>query len=335
MALTFLDGIEIADKNVMATQGWQFGGTTTITTTNAHKDSASNGGTYCMEVGTSDAAFTPSLATNGQEICFYVYFSARSATTTAFQVWFQKNGLTNSSVYFRDDGYVEIRWGTGTVRATSAITFAHGAGYWIRIQNGATASSTCTVEMNGQVMVTYTGDLMYWGPPGWNRIAFQCNGSSGNYVDDIFIFDNTGNMPFGQECYVLAIAATGDDTVGLTRSTGAANYETIDEIPPSDADYNEGTTTLLEDIYTHGGIGYTPNSIYALAVYVYGQRDGVITQLQPLLVSNVTKDYGTAFAPGGSGTSGLGYQVWTQDPDTATTWTVSGANATKFGARIV
>jgi hypothetical protein len=334
MALLDAEGFEITSQTVLSSSGQQFTGTFTFTTTNRHIDYAGNGGAKALQYPGNGNWYSRSVGTSAAEVTMYQYHNVSwpASSSNAYGVEFQLAGQQQCFLNFGFDGYLRLYQG-GSILDVSTATFPRGVGLWVEMYCVAANAGTMIVKINGVTFINFSGDTQREASPGWDRIRTYAGSGATMIIDDVYIWDTQNSMPYGSEEYIVLLPPTSDVSVALTRSAGAANYETVDENPFSASDYNEGTSATLEDIYGHSGLPWTPTSIAFVGVAFYGSRDGTLTTWTPLIDSG-TKDYGSAFAPGASGTSALDYQFWEVDPNTASAWAAAAVNATDFGAKV-
>jgi hypothetical protein len=92
-----------------------------------------------------------------------------------------------------------------------------------------------------------------------------------------------------------AILPTGDSSVQWARSAGANNFETVDERPPSDSDFNSETTDAQVDKYSCGdwvGSGKSPVFVTQLARL---RKDEAAAHQAELIMDDGTESIGSPF----------------------------------------
>jgi len=188
------------------------------------------------------------------------------------------------------------------------------------------------VEVDGVEVLNTLGDFQQEGTTGWNNMYIENSPGLTSYVDDTcFRTSAQGKVALADELFMSIRFPDGDDTTAFTRSAGSANYETIDENPPSDSDYNESTTAGEQDIFDWPALDWSPTYIDGVTQYMQCSRDGSITTLETITVSGVTTDYGTAQSPAAAGVTGVTSENIDQDPNTAADWTEANLNSAQFG----
>jgi hypothetical protein len=128
-----------------------------------------------------------------------------------------------------------------------------------------------------------------------------------------------------------ALMPNANVAVQWTPSAGQ-NWETVDEIPPSDSDYNSTATSGHRDAFSHAALPTSPSQIHAVRVNARAYADAS-DQIQNLVRVSSTDYYGAAKSPTTSYFS-YGY-IWQNNPATSAPWTPSEAINAGFGYRRV
>jgi hypothetical protein len=157
---------------------------------------------------------------------------------------------------------------------------------------------------------------------------------SDSKVDDIYIYDNTGDVqePFGP-VKVKALLPDGDDLVEWT-STGGNHYDQVNDIPVNTATYVESDVASDDDLFTFADASDVATSpIYGVQLNLYAAVTDVgVFTLEGVAESNATQETANETL---IDTEGGQYNfVFETDPDTAGEWTVSQLNAAIFGVRV-
>ena len=326
-------GFEVNDLAAYATAGWTFANCT-LTATNAHQDMNGRGGSLCVRTANFSTIYTRTFSTSAQYVCFFVYFDASVPSTSSITVWAYLTGSYQCGFRMRDDGFVDLLRGAGTVMATSVGTFATGTGYWVEAYIDAQNTGEMWVKMNGTLMVSAAAtDFQDLGSPYFDQLRFYSNTGYYRYFDDLAVRTGAqGTIPLTNELYCVPQYVDGNSAVAFTPSAGT-NYECVDENPFSSADYVETVTATTEDRYTLQNLAVSPQSIDGVTLYIQGQRDGALTTITPLVEHSATTDYGTATSPGGGGVSGMIVENFDTCPSSGVAWTEAEVNAAIIGGK--
>ncbi len=199
----------------------------------------------------------------------------------------------------------------------------------------ADAGGTMELRVNGTSLGIFTGDtknhasLNDWDQWGWGMDT----GGPVHYYDCVFVVDNTSGGSLGGEGFVYARVPNA--TAGGSTFTGATTgFATVDERPVNYTDYAEGLLTGELERYTAPVAGFSPGTFLGVKTQVEASRDGVLTQVEATVKSGATTVYGTATTLPGAGSWGVASKLDLVDPNTATTWTQAGVEASEFGARV-
>ncbi len=246
------------------------------------------------------------------------------------------------TLVWSNNGSLTLRRGSsaGTSIATAVAGTAPrsvNTGAYISLRNIVISDTVGTIDVyyNGILVLTFSGDTRNAGNATWDVLRFGDAGGDFD-VDDVAIFDNTATPT--DEYYDVSPDPNSDIATGLTRSTGATNYGTIDERPMSATDYNAKATGAVAgdgDTYGHAGfsgLGFTPTSIACVKVGAQFKRDGTISGAKMRLKSGGTTYLSSALTGAGVGTSGYKAALWNTDPATAAAWTEANVNAAGHGA---
>jgi hypothetical protein len=248
------------------------------------------------------------------------------------------NGVTyHLTMNVNLNGSVEVRRGTtsGTVLGTSATGLFDPEVYnyfELKAVLGDAAAGSAWVQVNGVLILTITGvDTKNAG----TKVvfdAFRIEGSSYISIDDVYANNGAGtiNNDFNGDTEVIALFPTGAGAnTGFTPSAGS-NYQTVDEVPASTADYNTALADGLKDSYAYGNLSATSGVIRAATIQMLAAKVGTDPKYIRGLVRSGGADY--------EGTSQLlstSYTVYGDtrelDPATAAAWAYTAINAAEFG----
>jgi hypothetical protein len=316
----------IAYYNAM---GW-IGGT--IKTDTVHTSLSGHSGTYSVDPG-AGSLYTPALdATQTRFLNFWAYHPTPS--TGYLQVYFYRASTAQVSAKFDMTGTITLFLGTSTV--LDSVKFNPNVPHWISLEVlSDNTTGVFTVWVDGVQVVTFSGDTQSHSTlTGWDQVRFL--NTTSMRVDDMVITDVTEGRI--NEHFIVGLVPTSDDVVAMTPSVGINNFATVDEIPPSTADYNEGLVSGNQDTYGHGVLPWSPASIHSVGLNGYAARDGTITQGQLVMKSNVTTSLLPVTPhtlPASAGVYEVFQEHWTLDPDTAAAWSEAGVNASKIGIKFI
>jgi hypothetical protein len=132
--------------------------------------------------------------------------------------------------------------------------------------------------------------------------------------------------------YSLSPTGAGSSTQ-FTPSSGA-NYTTVDELPYSATDYVTSGTSGNRDTYAVADIPATAGTVFAVQSNVIAKKtDAAPISLKSALRSGASVYYGSPVSLGAS--DGAVTDLYTADPATSTSWTISGVNALEAGFEVV
>jgi len=162
------------------------------------------------------------------------YLRLRYELNTGEFIDLRWNGATHTFDAYVDGGLVAA----GTVEV-SAFDWFNVQFYVVSANAGSIG-----VKIDGHQSITYAGDTMP-GIAGDINYIYVYGGNTAGAASSYCLFDDlvlgSGGYVGSQAVYDKLVAS--DDTTAWSPFTGADNYAMEDEVPPSDADYNETGTT--------------------------------------------------------------------------------------------
>ncbi len=179
----------------------------------------------------------------------------------------------------------------------------------------------------------------------WNGTAFQNNetittpallSAQVNAPDANFVSGFEPNSTKPGEGYVVVSSPTGvGTTTQLTSSTGGANWDNANEIPPNSTDYNSSGTADQYDTYVMSDLPASAAFVISVVSWSYAQRDNAVINGFQHVVRTGGVDY---YAPTTSQALATSYATqfwsWNVNPGTLTSFSVAEVNAIEEGFRV-
>lgn len=231
-------------------------------------------------------------------------------------------------------GYIYVtRGGVTIATATHPILF----NTWNYIEYHAKISDSDGIfqlRFNGSadLEIDFTGDTRNGGA---STLIDCINIAQYSSMSDLYVCDTSGsvNNSWLGDVVVKTLYPTGaGNSTQLTPSSGA-NYTTVDEIPPSDSDYNGHVASGNKDTYAFSNLPAGATNVYGVQVCARMAKSDSGAKGMNL----VTRSGGTDYAPT-TRTLSTSYQEFTElketDPATGSLWTPSGVNAAEFGVQV-
>lgn len=238
------------------------------------------------------------------------------------------NSTTALGSLFLNAGKIEARRGTSTVLGISTTTLTSYTTHRIEIRYKPHASDGLfQVKIDGILEIDYSGqtaastlqiDSIFFGSD---------SGNWSHYFDNVIV--DSANWIGNTKIQAVAVSGAGG-YAQFTPSTGS-NYQTVDEIPPNDTDYNETAIVDKVDSFAHAALSGTIGSIKCVQVQVRGKLVGNPTpsKIAPALRIDSTMYYGTAQSLGSSPKAVVA--LWETNPNTSAAWTESEVNNAEIG----
>jgi len=298
--------------------------------------SASTDSKISTPVGTATAVFvhfwlkTYGAADLNENVRLEFYDS--NAAQMQIDIRLKSNKITNSVDFlvYRGGSTLIQTWSVPRVKL----------GFWNNIGVKVTldpSSGVVALMVDGKDYFQFTGNTM--GTPNMNidLVRLRTLSVSGRVlIDDLIIGsgaygDSVLSMlrVFGANVPVSAVASQWTPSSGL-------NWQTVDEIPPNDTDYNYSATSGQVDLFSHGALPSTLQNVSAVQprarcwvpetgssdqIYMMLQSSGINTSASAVVVynNNVTNAYQSIRT------------VFHYDPATSAGWTPGAATAAYFG----
>lgn len=339
MALLFADGFDNYTTLTDKYDGYaQWGGVVAI--------GASYGrmGTSGLRVDTYNEGVLKTLGGNYDNVIFgFAFCRPIIGQGGPMLCSFYDNSTQQLYCLLANDGS-NLYWknGSGTTLVTIPVTIATAVWYYLeaKVVFHNSAGSIITKLNNTQIDSTSSLDTIY--SANAYATSFTLGGNDGNasgtrrYYDDLYICtdDSCGNCDdFLNDRWIETIYPTGAGTTTQWTPSAGANWDAVDETPPSTTDYVETSVLNEIDTYACGNLTSTSGDVAAVVINMYAQK----TTAGSRKISGAIDSGGTA----GVGTEkdlGIGYHNYQSmsyvDPDTAAAWTIDGVNASEFGVKL-
>lgn len=255
----------------------------------------------------------------------------------AWVLCFYGNTAAGPRLCLTSGGELQIRDQYGTLIGTTTGANIQ-ANVWshIEVKMICGAAGSAVVRVNGITkLTTGTFDSRIASETLYRHLNFQ--GTPTVYFDDIYCCDGSGSLNndfLGVKQVVAIMPNAAGDSTQWTPSAGD-NYATLDERPPSEADYVQTDTPNNLDLYNFEALSSLTGGVVGvqLNVLVKSTVDGF-----PWTVKFPFK--GTAQSDGDdvvvtSGTSTYMSRLLETNPDTGNPWELSEINAAQFGLKLV
>ena len=196
------------------------------------------------------------------------------------------------------------------------------------------SSGVFASKINGVPDIVFNGNTAPSGAASVLRLLLAGKRTTQNptmYFDDVTVRTDawTGDVKY------VAVVPTADTVQkDFAPSTGSDNYAVVDEIPPSDSDYNEAVVNEALDLLAAGDFDGTDKAIQCVVTWVRAAKTPVSGQQVKVAVkSGSTTQKGSARDLSGS----YAYKMLLldNDPDTAAPWEDTGVDGVQVGYEAV
>jgi hypothetical protein len=196
------------------------------------------------------------------------------------------------------------------------------------------SSGRFVVKVDGITDIDFTGDTKYQSTDQVNQVGFGSSpsaqvGSFQGYIDN-FVLDSSDYPGLS---YVAKVAPTGAGASAQWTPSAGSNWDCVEEVPASDANYVSCTAVDQVDTYACGDLPAEADLVKAVQVCARSRKEGSPTPQQiNVAVRTGGANYFSADAP-------LSYsywhyeKLWENNPGTSNPWSVSEVNAIEIGIK--
>ncbi len=299
-------------------------------------------GNYCLFHNTNDQYIEKFVSAKDE---YYVAFKYKPNTNQArllFQFFNGTNGLGGLRRRKNDDGdplYVleayKGKHASGSViLAQGSTQLVTGTAYLIEIRyKPHDSTGVFQVKLNGVLEIDFSGDTTnYAGQIDRIRIGDTSNWSYGyGYYDDL-VLDDAGWIG---NTKIQAIGPSAAGNSAQFDPSAGSNWECVDEVPPSDDDFNSTNVNDEVDLFTFGDLAGSIEEVKCVQVQARAAYEGSPTPTK--LQLGVRRSSTNYFSASKDLTTSLKQHchIWEQDPSTSSAWAKSGVDAAEFGYKAV
>jgi hypothetical protein len=301
-------------------------------TTNASLYTPGRFGNYCVLIDSNSALYLNINTPTPKNQLFFGYATKILGVSSSYTFLTIGNHLT---CRHNSRGSLSLRR-DATIIDTSIIPM--NINTWLYIAMDIYIHDTSgyvTIYFNGNQVINYTGNTKNNADD--TITFFRFNGiTSKNYIDDIYIADNTGptNNTIILDARIQTLLPSSDtaqsDFIPLS---GSDNYAMVDEVlQDGDTSYVESSTSGAKDLYNHTSLTSNTSTVYSVSPFVIAKKtDADLVNIKPIISSNGVESYSTE--------SLLSEYLFFNtlidlNPDTTSSWTPSEVNNSLVGFSI-
>jgi hypothetical protein len=341
MALLFCDGF---DHYAAADINKKWGNSGSWQTISAGQGRFGTAAIYCQDV---TPLTSPTVTNTDVMICGFAYrwgtASSLNRSIPAFN-----DGGNGVQVYLRLNSNYSLQAyrGDGTTLGTGTTKISLGAWYYLEIKvlidntNGGfwlKVNGADELRLGAYAVSPVGLDTQYTANAIVNSISFTGSGYGGEYLDDVYICDDSGstNNDFLGDIRVETIVPTGaGNTTQWTPSAGN-NWDCVNDIVAlADTDYVSETTASEKDTYAFGNLTPTSGTIKGVQIMIGARKDDAGSRSIAPVYRPTSTDY--------DGTTGVVSDSYTYlseikevSPETSAAWTIAEINGAEFGVKLI
>lgn len=304
-------------------------GTATISTTQKRT------GSYSLRLADNQSA-AYSWASKAEIYMGIAMWHTSMDDAERFLYFRDSDGTTIASIGFNASGQLVLYRSTNVLLATgTTIAAALGWQYlevWFKPLN---SGGRVTVKMDGVTEIDFTGDSTVGLE---NCIGITLNGIVDySYYDDLVVNDTAGavnNSWPGIVHLAMIVPDSAGDVTQLTPTGSVNNWDNVDEIPPSTAEYNASSTVDQYDLYgMTSPAGLPSNAVIAnVVVNAIAALDSGAGSLKPGVKSGATESFPTTHTL--SSATKLYQEAFAVNPDDSAAWASADITSLQVGAKV-
>ena len=246
------------------------------------------------------------------------------------------DGKRHFYLYLGNSGQIRVYVNSSSPVLIGATSRGLKQGEWAYIEFKTytdASSGTFDIRINGENVLTYSGDTRDGSSPYTSRIVFQDTEDCA--IDDIYIMGNSDDSDtYLGPVKVERLAPTADGAVSdWTPSANADHYTLVDEIPVNSSDYIEASTLGDEELFEYANTSLA--SIAAVKITSDLAANGGYNEVKHRYRSGSANSYDGATFGVVDTTVAEKSEILVVDPDTNAAWTTTNLNSAQFGAEIV
>lgn len=326
MARVFIDGFESGEHDMWDAED------NAIVVSSAGLDME---GDYCLDLNSIVEYLQKDITADDEMYFAFLYRPTSSAQSSQIFTVYKDDTVLLHLNRSTATGLLRVMSeAAGSLLVTGTKVINVNTTYLIEIRfKVADSGGRAEVKVDGIQDIDFTGDTKSTAETQFNRVRFGRGGSAS--YNSVAYFDNfvMDDADWIGDTKIQAIASSGaGNSTGWTPSAGN-NWDCVDEIPPSDADYVSTNSNDVVDTYAAGNLAGTIGVVKCVQVQVRARTDGAPT---PNNLKLAVRSGGTDYLSGDKAVSaaekGL-WNLWEDNPATATDWTETTVNAVEIGIK--
>jgi hypothetical protein len=247
-------------------------------------------------------------------------------------------------VRLASDGAIEVykRESSDTKLGVSWVPLTPGAWRYLELKVvEGSGSGSVEVRLDGQAVLTLTGLTVTTGAKLYKAgVCVKTTTSAipvAVRIDDFYLADTAGslNNTYLGDVRIDVLRPMGAGDTGQWTPTGAAaNWDTVNEALPDEADYVSATTLGLRDLYQMTDLPAmsAPTVLGVQSVLLAHKSDAGATGIKAVVKSGAAETTGALH---NLASDPLYFtHLFETDPNTATAWTEATLNAAQFGQQV-
>lgn len=230
-----------------------------------------------------------------------------------------------------------LRTGTVLATATTPLPLTEWKRVELRVANLDDVGATAEVRVNGETVISYTGDLYTAGAKSLFSVSFHT--STSWRLDDPLILDSSGSTMNGflGDIVMETLRPTGPGTTTQSTATGAATpWQAVSEVVPNgNTSYASINTVGNKDTYVFADSAATSATVHAVVAVTTMKTTGMSPRkVAPVARLSGTEADGTPRGVMIDMTTGYRAEQSIVPRPGGGNWTIAEVNAAEFGWKV-
>lgn len=341
MSLLYFDGFDLRDPTIRWVTAQGVGTTTTTPwgVGSAMSLSGNNSG-----AATARHGFTASA----HLFCGFAWRANGVTSGTIVRLMGDGATVTHLQLSWTSTGVLQLHRGAGTTLLASSASGLVAASTYYYIEIEATVDDTvgiCNVRLNGNVVISFTGDTRNAGTAASLDTIFYTNPlttSTSTFIDDVYVCNNVtsadptrpNNTFLGPWVRVQTLQPNGAGSSTQFTPTSGANYTTVNDTPDTTTSYNADAVSGHRDLFTMDDLVAGSSVVFGVHQVMHArQLDAGAALIKHAQKSGATISYGANHSL--SAVVDVYEDTFETNPATGLAWTEAEVDALEAGYEVV
>lgn len=325
MARIFIDGFEAGEYDMWDADS----NATVISSAGLDMD-----GDYCLDLNAGTEYLQKDITADDEMYFAFLYRPTNNTTSEEMLVVYNAGTALVHICRAATSGLIKAYRGISALLDTGTHSLSINTTYLIEVHfKVADAGGRVEVKVDGISDIDFTGDTKPDANTQFDKVRLGTGPTtafSTNAYFDNFIMDDAAWIG---DTKIQKILPTGGGSSTIWTPSAGANWQCVDERPPSDVDYVSTNVVDQVDTYAAGNMAGSINSVKCVQVQSRTESDGAPTPTNlKLAVRSGAVDYFSADKVIPVAPKGL-WNLWETNPADSLAWEEADVNAMEIGIK--